>query len=330
MYTVPSRLDRAGRGRSVVAGLVLLTAVTPASVAAQDAASGFEHLATWDASTIEGLDQPCGGDMGPDRLFYLVNCGTSEVLVLDTDGDVVRRWGGPGTAEGQFDFRRDPNDPFSDTGGVAVSPDGSIFVADTVNRRVQQFDSQGEFVRQFGSYGDGDGQFLEPIDLDVGPDGTVYVVDDVRDDIQRFSAEGKYLQTIGAQGDAPGYLQQTGSIVVTDDGRLLNADWSNWRVQAWDADGNFLWTVGTWGSDPGEFKHPVDVAVDDAGRWFASDVTDDHGRVQAFGPDNELLGEWKPSALGDEDPPIHITAAGDGRLYVNLPFSDRIAVIEFA
>jgi tripartite motif-containing protein 71 len=182
-------------------------------------------------------------------------------------------------------------------------------------------------VGQFGSYGTADGQFLEPIDLDVGPDGSVYVVDDVRDDIQRFTADGKHIQTIGRHGTGDGELQFTGSIVVADDGTLLDADWDDNRVQAWDADGQFLWSVGSRGSGPGEFRLPGDVAADGSGRWFATDF--ENGRVQAFGPDNEPLGEWVVPAVDETGPAYAITAAGDDRLYVNMPFGDRIAVLEY-
>jgi streptogramin lyase len=281
----------------------------------------------WDGSVIEGLEQPCGSDVGPDGHLYFANCGTSEVVVVDADGAIVRRWGSSGTSEGEFDFLRDPSDPASAIGGVSVSPDGSVYVADTVNRRVQRFTPEGEFQSQFGSFGTGDGQFLEPIDLDVGPDGSVYVVDDVRDDIQRFSADGVYIQTIGQHGSGDGELRFTSYIVVTDDGKLLNADWENDRVQAWDADGGFLWSVGTRGSGPGEFRYPGDVAADGLGRWFATDF--DNGRVQVFGQDNEPLGEWVVPAIEETGPGYAITAAEDGRVYVNMPFTDRIVVLKY-
>lgn len=297
------------------------------TAAVADAVSSpFVHVATWDASMIEGLDQPAGADVGPDGLYHVVSASSNEIVVLDEDGSVVRRWGEAGTGDGQFDFQRDPNDPFGDIGGVAVAPDGSVYVADTVNRRVQRFSAEGEFMGKFGSYGSGDGQFLEPIDLDVGPDGSVYVVDDVRDDIQRFGADGIYLQTIGRQGRGDGELQYTGSIVVTDDGTLLNADWENNRVQAWDASGEFLWTFGKRGTELGEFRLVGDVAVDETGRLFVTDF--DNGRVQAFSGPGEPLGEWviPPDELSLS---YNITYAGEGRLYLNNPFGDRIHVLQY-
>jgi outer membrane protein assembly factor BamB len=281
----------------------------------------LELLSTWDATTIDGMDQPSGMDVGPDGNFYLVNAARNEVLVLDADGDVVRRWGDTGSTEGAFDFFREPGDPFSAIGGVAVAQDGSVYVADTANRRVQKFGPDGDFQLSWGSFGSGDGQFLEPFDLDVGPDSTVYVVDDVRDDIQRFTADGKYLQTIGRHGTGDGELNFTGSIAVAPDGTLYNGDWSNHRIQAWDAAGNFLWSLGSRGSDPGQFTNPYDVAVDSAGRLYASDGL----RIQVFNPDQSVLGLWYVPDPNEEMAGVGaVTVMPDGSIVAASPFTDRI------
>ncbi len=66
----------------------------------------LELTDTWDASRIAGLSKPSFMDVGPDGNLYLVNAGSSEILVIDPSGAVVRRWGAKGTGEGQFDFLR--------------------------------------------------------------------------------------------------------------------------------------------------------------------------------------------------------------------------------
>ena len=250
----------------------------------------LEADATWDATAIEGLSIPVGMDIGPDGNLYVVNAGTSEVLVLDPDGRVLRRWGTPGTGPGQFDFIRVPSAPQDESwGGVTVAPDGSsVYVSDPVNDRVQQFDVTGRFVRQWGRYGPAEGEFFEPWDVAAAPDGTIYVVDDDSNDIQRFSADGTYLETIGGPGAGHGQMSNTGSIFVDAAGIVYNADWGNSRVQAWDRDGEFLWSLGGLGTTPGRFTQPIDVGLDDQGNMYVTDKT----RVQVFDPARTPVSSW--------------------------------------
>ena len=253
---------------------------------------------TWDSTTIPGLSVPAGMDVGPDGNLYVVSAGSHEIIVIDPAGNVVRRWGEEGSGDGQFLFHRTPADPVDAIGSVAVSQDGSVYVADMVNDRVQQFTSEGAFVRAFGGYGADDGQFLEPFDVAVGPDGSVYVVDDLRDDIQRFSADGSYLETVGRHGAADGEMDNTSGIDVDRAGRVLNADSGNDRIQAWDGDGTFLWSRGG-SADPGFFSGLVDIAADTDGSVY---VGDDEG-IKAFGdgasPPSVSDPTWLGVRLGD-------------------------------
>jgi outer membrane protein assembly factor BamB len=303
---------------------------TASPVVAQTASplGSLVSITTFDSATSE-LEHPSGMDVGPDGNLYLVNAHRSEILVLAPDGSIVRRWGGKGTGEGQFNFRRDETDPYSDIGGVAVSFDGSVYVGDTVNRRIQQFTAEGEFIRQWGRFGSGEGQFVDPIDIDVGPDGTVYVVDDQRDDIQAFTPEGGFIQVIGEHGTGPGQLNYTGGIGIGPDGTIYNADWLNSRVQAWDASGDFLWTLGERGTGPGQFEAPADVAVGTSGRLyvtnFAEDPTGISGRVQVFDAGRQLIALWDAPGAGAATSGLAID--GD-TVYVGLPFVSQVHVLK--
>ena len=61
--------------------------------------------------------------------------------------------------------------------GVAVAPDGTVYVADYWNNRIQHFSASGTFLGTWGSQGSADGQFSNPSDVAVAPDSTVYVAD---------------------------------------------------------------------------------------------------------------------------------------------------------
>jgi DNA-binding beta-propeller fold protein YncE len=275
----------------------------------------LELVATHDESTIPGLEVPGYIAFDSQGQLYIVNSGNSEILVLDSDGRVKRRWGERGTKPGQFDFYRSPTDPL---GGIAVAADGSVYVVESGATRVQHLTAKGRPLASWGgTKGQDDGQFLEPIGVAVAPSGEVYVVDDIRDDIQVFSADGTYRRTIGGPGSAPGQLRDTGNIRIDGQGNLLNADFGNGRVQAWDDKGRLLWTLGSKGTGPGQFTEPQDVAFGPDGHLL---VVDD-GRVQVFNVQRELVGVWPA------DPsPDHLGAlALDGdHLWVEAPYPNKL------
>ncbi len=59
----------------------------------------------------------------------------------------VAQTGRKGTLDGEF------NEPW----GIAVAPDGTIWVADTWNHRLQQFTPDLQFLRKFGEFGESGG-----------------------------------------------------------------------------------------------------------------------------------------------------------------------------
>ncbi|HMQ25815.1 MAG TPA: carboxypeptidase regulatory-like domain-containing protein, partial [Acidimicrobiales bacterium] len=82
-------------------------------------------------------------------------------------GTLTAGWGTGGSGDGQFNL------PI----GVAVAPDGTVYVLDSGNRRVQRFNANGIFLGTFGSGGTGLGQLSNPVAIDVDAAGLVYVAE---------------------------------------------------------------------------------------------------------------------------------------------------------
>jgi tripartite motif-containing protein 71 len=80
-------------------------------------------------------------------------------------GDYVYEghWGSLGSGEGQFNW------PI----GIALAPNGNIYVADKYNHRIQYFTWNGSFRGSWGTYGTGDGNFSHPEGVTVTPNGNV-------------------------------------------------------------------------------------------------------------------------------------------------------------
>ena len=108
-------------------------------------------------------------------MLSLFGCGGTSSI--PSEGVFGSKWGTEGTGAGQFDM---PN-------GVAVAPDGNVYVTEMYNFRIQKFTSAGVFVNKWGMDGTGDGQFTGPTGVAVASDGSVYVADVANHRIQKFS-----------------------------------------------------------------------------------------------------------------------------------------------
>ena len=139
---------------------------------------------------------PYGITTGADGLVYIADTWNHRIVVVNTDGQVVRTFG-------QFGNNEDSPDPSLNPGsfygprGITIY-NNEVYVTDTGNERVEVFGLDGTFVRSWGGTGSAPNQLLEPVGITVGSDGNVYVADSGQRAGERFRHQ---WQSAGAVAD---------------------------------------------------------------------------------------------------------------------------------
>ena len=113
------------------------------------------------------------------------------------------------------------NGQFHDAHGIAISPEGELFVADYSNHRVQVLDRNGTFKRKFGSNGSDPGQFNKPVGIAFLPDGTLVVGDQSK--LHFFQTDGTFIKSTNANG-AKSWVSAAADGTMFSQGRLRDPD----------------------------------------------------------------------------------------------------------
>jgi len=235
--------------------------------------------------------------------------------------------------------KQDPEGVFHEPRGVAVAPDGSLYVADFGNSRIQKLSSQMKCVAAWGKKGPALGEFNEACGVAVDGEGNLWVADTFNGRIQKFTPEGEVIDIRRRKRDGSiegnwGAMEPSFSgprdIEVDDAGNIYVSDTSNHRVVKLRPDGTVLKSWGKrsrrgdrWGSRPGQFKEPVGIAVAPDGDVYVCDTK--NGRVQRFTDEGDYVTHWDIRGWSDEhgsEAYIDIDAAGT--IWISDPPSHRL------
>jgi uncharacterized protein (TIGR03663 family) len=220
--------------------------------------------------------------------------------------------------------------------GLAVAPDGTIFVADTRNHRIQHLSAEGEVLHIWGEFANLDqgeapgGTFNEPWGIDVGPDGRVYVADTWNHRVQYFTEEGQFIGMFGTFGYPidPTNFWGPRDIAVDSEGRVYVADTGNKRIAIFTSDGIPLGSFGVKGSALGELEEPVGLAIDSSGLVYVADTW--NRRIQAFKEgeegDFQAIKSWPLNAWYGEslDNKPYLDFGPDDQVCATLPEGFRV------
>ncbi|HLM58987.1 MAG TPA: SMP-30/gluconolactonase/LRE family protein [Pyrinomonadaceae bacterium] len=290
--------------------------------------------------------EPFGVAAAPDGTVYLADAGDSNrVRKLTPQGELLTlAGGGEGFADGAGAAAS-----FNTPSGLALDPDGNLYVADTGNNRIRKVTKEGVVTTLAGEGPPGflDGpaaqaRFDSPVGVAVDAEGNVYVADTYNDRIRRITKDGR-VSTLAGRG-GPGHADGPGTealfdtpcaVAVSSSGEVYVADTGNNRLRKITKDGQVftLPAPPAPGASPQEqsaappapleLSKPVGLALTHDGFLYVTEL--DRGRVTQVAPDGAarpLAGLGSGFAEGDGlsaarfNQPAGVALAPDGSLLV--------------
>ncbi|MBI1865960.1 MAG: SMP-30/gluconolactonase/LRE family protein [Nitrospirae bacterium] len=213
--------------------------------------------------------------------------------------------------------------------GVAIGPNGSIYVTDSVLAKIFVFNGSGRFVREIAG-----GGLTRPTGVAVDAvRGRLYVVDSVAGRVVAFDLDGTRLHQFGRTGTGPGEFNRPTHAAVNAKGDVYVVDTLNHRVQAFTPEGAFIGSFGRLGNGTGDFASPKGAAVDGRGQVYVVDALFD--AVQVFDPGGRLLlvlgrqgnkeGEfWLPAGIAfDGLDLLYVADSYNGRIQIFRVLPER-------
>ncbi len=130
-----------------------------------------------------------------ENLYITLTKG--EIMVLDPQGKLKKRFGKNGTGKGEFNVIT----------GLAVDKEKKIYVTHMqAELALQIFNDKGDFLQGFGSHEVGWTGFSSPSGVVVTNDGSIWVADTIRQVVKKFAQDGNFIGYFGGYGTKPGSM----------------------------------------------------------------------------------------------------------------------------
>jgi RHS repeat-associated protein len=213
-------------------------------------------------ATQAAVVQPYAVALGPDGDLYI---GTNSrdhhrIRKVDRNGTITTV-AGTGQAGYSGDGGPATEAMIYHPYGLAVAPDGSLYIADLGNFRVRRVDPDGIITTVAG---DGSGRFNEdgipaleagfmPKGIALGPDGSLYIADPSENRVFRVTPDGLLVTVAGTGTNGPrgdgglaieASLRSPDDVAIGPDGNLYIADGSDHIIRVVDAKGYIRTVVG--------------------------------------------------------------------------------------
>jgi DNA-binding beta-propeller fold protein YncE len=240
------------------------------------------------------FDGPTGIALGSDGALYVCDTGNHTLRRVATNGVVTTLAGAAGNA----DFADGPaaTARFNQPLGLAVAPDGTIFVADSGNHLIRIIATNGIVSVLAGNpetFGSADGTgtnafFNSPVGLALAPDGSLFVSDANNFTLRKVTPAGVVTTIAGAAGqdgstDGPALSARLGKpaeLALAPSGTLYIADAAHHTIRRLTPDGRVSTIAGLVGADGAadganglaRFFNPYGLAIAARGHLVVADT----------------------------------------------------------
>jgi hypothetical protein len=173
-----------------------------------------------------------------NEAFISDGYGNRRVIVIDaTTGEYKRHWGAYGNRPD--DTMKQPrsvtgpgNTQFNTVHGIAISRDGTVYVADRANNRIQAFTPEGKFLKESYNQRDANGTG-STFGVVVSPDDRwLYIADAAHEHVAIMDrASMEVVGAVGRPGRGAGEFSNLHSIAVDRQGNIITGESPGYRVQ---------------------------------------------------------------------------------------------------
>jgi tripartite motif-containing protein 71 len=194
--------------------------------------AGRHALAKLDANGhVLWTTNPPARTPGFQQLAAVAVAHDGSVLLLDGDSGIISRF----TAAGQYAGALAADLVVYHPRGLAVAPNGDIYVADTGGSRILHLSADGQQLGIVGTRSGGKGGLDQPTGVAVGESGEVFVVDPSAHKVAAYAPTGGVAAEWGFD---PGPTVNGPQAVLGPDGTLWISDTADASLQAFTPDGH--------------------------------------------------------------------------------------------
>ncbi len=150
--------------------------------------------------------------------------------------------------------------------GVAIGPDGRIYVGDQGYGLIQVYLTNGAYSFSITNGFGGGQSFSQPRGMITDKAGNLYVADQGNNYVYEFTSNGAYIQKFGSgAGSGNGQLSGVVDVAVSTNGQVYVVENVNSRLSVFNANGTFSSILVNSGALSSQLASPVGVTISDGG-----------------------------------------------------------------